>query len=410
MRLGARHDSTAWAWPAPTTPSSTIARSAGRTTRRSARAAARTSRCSARSISEALNIAGHKNYPAGKQHGYAASIGGDIGSFHHNLLAHCAGRNWSLAGGLDKARRHAGRLDIRNNVVYNWGHRTTDGGAHEVNFVNNYYKPGPASRIFVALRAQYEGANPQQYFVAGNVMPGYFDATNQDAGRTFTGTPVGGYSPFVEAEFFPSFALVESAEAAYKSVLSDVGATSPVLDDHDRRVIRETREGTTTYVGSISGTPGLPDHQDDVGGYELYPSEQRDAGWDTDGDGLPNWWEAARGLNVASPPGDFSDTNTDEDGDEFVELEDYLDWLANAHYLTAQGSLVTISLDETFAGYVQGPSYASSGPDASAVNISGTSAVFSADRCGFSSFVVTVTDSANAAMSKPVGVFVDCGG
>ena len=93
-------------------------------------------------ISEALNVAGHKNYEKGKQHGYAASIGGDIGSFHHNLLAHCAGRNWSLAGGLDKAGRHTGRLDIRNNVVYNWGHRTTDGGVMQLNFVNNYYKPG----------------------------------------------------------------------------------------------------------------------------------------------------------------------------------------------------------------------------------------------------------------------------
>ena len=56
-------------------------------------------------ISEALNEAGHKKYPPGTQHGYAASIGGDIGSFHHNLLAHCAGRNWSLAGGLDNKRR-----------------------------------------------------------------------------------------------------------------------------------------------------------------------------------------------------------------------------------------------------------------------------------------------------------------
>ena len=69
-------------------------------------------------ISEALNAAGHKKYPPGTQHGYAASIGGDVGSFHHNLLAHCAGRNWSLAGGLSKPdNRYAGRLDIRNNVV-----------------------------------------------------------------------------------------------------------------------------------------------------------------------------------------------------------------------------------------------------------------------------------------------------
>ncbi|HEX6963328.1 MAG TPA: hypothetical protein VF175_15785, partial [Lacipirellula sp.] len=74
-------------------------------------------------ISEALNDAGHKNYPPGTQHGYAASISGHIGSFHHNLLAHCAGRNWSLAGGLNPANRHAGWLDIRNNVVFNWKHR-----------------------------------------------------------------------------------------------------------------------------------------------------------------------------------------------------------------------------------------------------------------------------------------------
>ena len=89
-------------------------------------------------ISEALNEAGHKKYPVGTQHGYAASIGGDIGSFHHNLLAHCAGRNWSLAGGLTKSNStYAGRLDLRNNVIYNWKTRATDGGAHEVNFVRS---------------------------------------------------------------------------------------------------------------------------------------------------------------------------------------------------------------------------------------------------------------------------------
>src|SRR6478736_2905924 len=79
-------------------------------------------------ISEALNVAGHQNYPAGTAHGYAASIGGEIASFHHNLLAHNEGRNWSLAGGLDANGSFAGRLDIFDNVVYNWGGRTTDGG------------------------------------------------------------------------------------------------------------------------------------------------------------------------------------------------------------------------------------------------------------------------------------------
>src|SRR6185436_18888778 len=151
-------------------------------------------------ISEALNIAGHQNYPAGTAHGYAATVSGDIGSLHHNLLAHNEGRNWSLGGGLDASGFFAGRLDIFNNVVYNWGGRTTDGGAHQVNFVGNYYKKGAASSIFVALRAQYDNfPGTQQYYFTNNVMPGYFDYSNQTAGRTAvngTGTVPTNYSPW----------------------------------------------------------------------------------------------------------------------------------------------------------------------------------------------------------------------
>ena len=39
-------------------------------------------------ISEALNVAGHKKYEQGKQHGYAASIGGDIGSFQNEFAVY----------------------------------------------------------------------------------------------------------------------------------------------------------------------------------------------------------------------------------------------------------------------------------------------------------------------------------
>ena len=63
-------------------------------------------------IAEALNVAGHKNYPKGTRHGYAATIGGDISSYHHNLLAHNEGRNWSMSGELDGAGYYAGQLDL----------------------------------------------------------------------------------------------------------------------------------------------------------------------------------------------------------------------------------------------------------------------------------------------------------
>jgi len=89
---------------------------------------------------------------------------------------------------LGKEDQHLrGRLDLRNNVIYNWKNRATDGGAHEVNFVANYYQPGPATKTFYALNAQYGGfPGTQQYYFAGNLMPGHFGLTNQTAGRTAT--------------------------------------------------------------------------------------------------------------------------------------------------------------------------------------------------------------------------------
>ncbi|HEX7653811.1 MAG TPA: T9SS C-terminal target domain-containing protein, partial [Verrucomicrobiae bacterium] len=286
-------------------------------------------------ISEPLNDAGHKKYPPGTQHGYAASIGGDVGSFHHNLLANCEGRNWSMAGGLEKkTAQYAGRLDLRNNVVFNWKSRATDGGAHEVNFVNNYYQPGPSTRFFYALNAQYGGfPGSQQYYFAGNVMPGHFGLTNQAAGREAT-TERGGhlpeaYSPWVDHEFFPAYVKTHTAEEAYTNVLANVGCNFPTLDDHDQRIIAEVRTGQVHFKGSRTGLPGLPDSQEDVGGWENYPTVQRPADWDTDEDGIPDAWEKAHGLN----PQDPQDAHRDLNGDGYTNLEKYLNTLVGEYSL-----------------------------------------------------------------------------
>jgi len=283
-------------------------------------------------ISEALNIAGHSHYGKGSAHGFAGSIGGNVGSFHHSLLAHNAGRNWSLAGATDQANRHAGRLDIRNMVVYNWAHRTTDGGAREVNFVNNYYKPGPASKTKTYLNPQFENPafGPQQYYVEGNIMEGV--AGPEGPIGKFKGMNVRGQqeAPVTVSEpFFEHHVKTHTAQEALANVLADVGCNVPMLDDHDKRVIEETRTGTTTYKGSKSGLPGLPDSQEDVGGWEDYPEIRRPAGWDSDGDGMPNQWETRKGFN----PADAADGALDPDGDGYTNLEDYLNWLAAGNSL-----------------------------------------------------------------------------
>jgi len=361
-------------------------------------------------ISEALNAAGHQNYPAGTEHGYAATIGGDIGSFHHNLLAHCYGRNWSLGGGLDGNGAYSGKMDITNNVVYNWGSRTTDGGTKEVNFVNNYYKPGAGSKIFMAFNQQNEGTGTgmQQCYFNGNVMPGHFDETNQTVGRKASGNTVS-YENFVSTPFFPSYVTTQSAKNAYKIVLSDVGCTQPVFDDHDERIISETLNGTYSIRGSVTNKPGFPDNESDVGGYESYPTLNRDANWDTDQDGLPNWWENIIGTNINSANGDFSDANADADLDGYTNLDQYLQWMSLPHYDSPTGTKINIDIQKLSRGFTTGISYnVSNFVNGNALLVSNI-VEFTPSAAGLCSFNFTVTDSEGGTMTRKVNILSGSG-
>jgi hypothetical protein len=126
-------------------------------------------------IAEPLNVANHDKYSDGSEHGFSAVFGGDIGSFHHNVMAHARGRNPRMDGGMDGAGYYTGRLDIFNNVVYNWSSYGGNGEAHEANFVNNYYKQGPASpsgnRIIVAdVNQRGSNKGTESYYYAGNAL------------------------------------------------------------------------------------------------------------------------------------------------------------------------------------------------------------------------------------------------
>ncbi len=276
-------------------------------------------------ISEALDDS-FQRHP----HAFAASIGGEMASYHHNLLAHCTGRNWSLAGGLDNAVRLAGRLDIRNNVVYNWRHRTTDGGAKQVNFVNNYYKPGPATTVFHLVKPDVGSPSDRQvYFIAGNVMEGRPEY-NDDNWR---GVIPNGDAPLGEFRsdqpLFAPFVTTSSAIEAYRDVLADVGATRPRLDSIDHRILQEVRDGTFHHRGGKGHLPGIIDTPTDLGPHPWPDYRTYDVPKDSDHDGLPDAWERAHGLNPESPAGDFRDPGADPDGDGFTNLEDYLNQLAS---------------------------------------------------------------------------------
>ena len=136
-------------------------------------------------ISESLRLGGHTKGP----HGYGGIWGGMKASFHHNLLAHHDSRNPRLGPGVNSTKENE-IVDMRNNVIYNWGSNSgyaAEGGNY--NIVNNYYKPGPATlknrkRIFSP--GVDDGKNNQpagvtgKFYVDGNYMDGAPDVTKNN--------------------------------------------------------------------------------------------------------------------------------------------------------------------------------------------------------------------------------------
>ena len=311
-------------------------------------------------ISEALGIAGHKNYADGTNHGYAATIDGRIGSWHHNLLVNCEGRNWSMGGGMDGQNRPIGGLDLFNNVCYNWHKRTTDGNCHEVNFVNNYYKMGPDTKrteLFIMdfeLATDVADNRTNTGYVSGNIRENKDHTLSYDKkGDTYKAS---GYVPtdyeyLVNEPLFPSYAEIHTAKDAMKIVTSYSGATMPMRDEQHVRNVRETLDGTWTYKGSKSGIKGEIDNEADItdaanGGWEEWPEEQRAADWDSDQDGMPDWWEKA----VGSDP-NTANNNDDPNHDGYTQLENYLDFMAHPYLMLQPNASATLDLKPYFAGF-----------------------------------------------------------
>jgi pectate lyase len=212
-------------------------------------------------------------------HAFGGTWGGRNCSFHHNLFACNTGRNPRIGWG--------DHIDIRNNVIYNWRHRTTDGGdaSSNVNVVANYYKPGPATNNGLSryriCRLQHldmlsEFHKPGKWYVADNYMDGFPEITennwNGGAQLDLEGDPT-------EADIKMWIARVraslpnptvpikwQSAEEAYELVLAQAGATLPKRDPVDERIILTVRSGKPT-VGN-----GIIDTANDVGGWPEYQS------------------------------------------------------------------------------------------------------------------------------------------
>ena len=360
-------------------------------------------------VTQSLVNSGHSK----GSHGYGGNWGGSGASYHHNLLAHHGSRTPRL--GPRPGTQLDERMDLRNNVMYNYGGEGCYGGeAMTVNIVNNYYKPGPATktgdkgkrmakpgiRTFdycikadqLASTARnynkvkgtslstcklnvdkddhsyltFEGDDNKyeidvenrciyvdgqtvtvvtndwgktlhkwgKYYIEGNVNSQYADvsADNWTIGlfkQIDTGSKVDyheaseeelrGFVPMEYAEV-----TTHTADMAYERVLEYAGA-SLHRDEYDNMMVKDTRNGETSCV--VSGiSAGLINSQDEVvyaDGSTGFPTlNSSEAATDSDGDGMPDEWEKANGLN----PNDESDGAAEAENG-YTNLENYLNSL-----------------------------------------------------------------------------------
>ncbi len=232
-------------------------------------------------IADSLNAACH----AKGHHGYGSLLRYGKGgmTFHHNLYAHHASRNPRLGDDLG--------LDFVNNVVYDWGSEPgysgpAAEGSPRLNYVANTLVAGPSTRPEKRKLAFASGSVRTEIFQIGNRI----DAVVEGAYAPLPGEwELFGGAYRARPERFP-FPQIETDDArtAYRRVLEEAGA-SLFRDSVDSSILRSV----ATKTGS------LIDSQKQVGGWPSLRTAPPPP--DLDGDGMPDAWEAAHGLDPRNP-------------------------------------------------------------------------------------------------------------
>ena len=270
-------------------------------------------------IAEGLHVSRHSKGP----HGKGMLIGEEARriAIHHNLFAHNHDRNPMLKGNTT--------VLVANNTVYNWGGGRDDPQTNynavylglfdtqeaiqpttsALDFIGNTLKAGPDSYTFAwGIRLNRNMPSGSGVYLRDNQGPGRSDAS----GDEWLIMRPGDQSYRVDARTMADPGVrVQPVAVASARVLDQAGATLPCRDHVDQRVVADVRAGTGRII----------DSQRDVGGWPTYASGS--APLDSDGDGMPDAWERARGLS----PNDASDGAADRDGDGYTNVEEYLESL-----------------------------------------------------------------------------------
>jgi hypothetical protein len=251
-------------------------------------------------------------------HAFGSTLGGENCAFIRNLWANNAGRNPSVGWN--------GIFNFVNNVVFNWVHRSIDGGDYraQFNIINNYFKPGPATpnnNVGHRILKPESGRSKLKYrvygraYVNGNVMEGFPAITkdNWNGGvQVEEEENAGEYTANIKwTKPLPMPALtILSADDAKKYVLDNAGATLPRRDAVDTRIVRQVTTGKIDFSPNVklpetqfkhrrlpidSYKQGIITDPSQVGGYPEYKGTPYK---DSDNDGIPDDYEKKNGLNA----------------------------------------------------------------------------------------------------------------
>jgi len=145
-------------------------------------------------------------------------------------------------------------VDVVNNVLYNWGKDGAHGNPRSLNLVNNWYRSGPLTDGQLFWDEQTSVVTPDVFgasvYLSGNVADGITGGREAVSGVYADSPRCGGLS-----------VAPGSASDAYAAVLNGAGATAPVRDEVDQRVIGNVINRTGRYfngAGYPSPNPYWP--------------------------------------------------------------------------------------------------------------------------------------------------------
>jgi hypothetical protein len=182
-----------------------------------------------------------------------------------------------------------------------------------VNYIGNYYKPGPDTEVKYGIKAINPGTPGAGIFVQGNIGP---QRDNNNLPEINIIEPES--RQFVVAKPFSAESItITTALEAYSQVLANAGAIRGLncdgtfflrRDSIDRRIVEDVNHET----GRIIDDPAQ------VGGWLIISPATPCS--DSDHDGMPDLWERKYDFDFNDP----SNASKDINGNGYTNIEEFL--------------------------------------------------------------------------------------